>query len=113
MPLPKLILTAMCGAVVVAAALTTGCGIGNERTAYRSGNAFLPLLDGRVLRYEEQTGSKTREYTVTMQFAGGQLTKIYPLRIKGVNWGDCTLLSHDSAVVFSTSDPYTTMEPRE
>jgi hypothetical protein len=113
MHLPKIILTSVCGAVIAAAVLSAGCKLETDRVVYRSGNAFFPLLDSRVLRYEEQRGDKTREYTLTMKYAGGQSTKVYPLHIKGVNWGDCALLSRDSTVVFSTSDPYTTMEPRE
>lgn len=64
------------------------------------------------MRYEEQRSGSPQEYTISMQYAGGHLAKVYPLRIKGADFGECDFISRDSLVVFSTNDPFTAMEPR-
>ncbi len=90
----------------------SGCDKGPERTLYRGGTSHLPLLHDRVLRYEEQRAGKTTDVEVTMRYAGGRGTKVYPLRIEGADWGHCELLSADSIVYFITSNPLTALERR-
>ena len=88
-----------------------GCS-GPERTVYRGGNSFFPLLDGRVLHYEEHREGTIREYSLRIQYAGGHVSKIYTTYFKGADFGECSFVSRDSDVVFSTNDPLTAMMPR-
>ena len=99
------------GFIVIALCLCVSCS-GPERVAYRAGTSYLPLLEGRTLQYQEQRAGGAHTYTMMMQFAGGQTTKVYALKFEGADFGEATLLSRDSLVVYSTNDPYTAMEPR-
>ena len=61
--------------IALLSALAIGCG-GPERKTYRGGNSYLPLLEGRVLKYEELRDGTTQNYTMSVQYAGGHVAKL-------------------------------------
>jgi hypothetical protein len=91
--------------------LLAGCG-GTERVYYLGGNSYMPLREGRQLQYEQQTNGEIRPYMIVMHYAGGHITKVFPLEVDGINLGECSFLSHDSTVLFSTSAPLTSIVPK-
>jgi hypothetical protein len=85
-----------------------GCG-GPKRIVLRGGTVHMPLLDGRVLRYQEQIGGKTHDYTLHLRYAGGRQVRAYQATFDGINLGDCMFLSSGPKVTFSTTKPVTAM----
>jgi hypothetical protein len=86
-----------------------GCG-GPERAALRGGTEHLLLLHGRTMEYKERDGTETLRYSIRMFYSGGRSVRVYELKIKGVDWGRCRLISKDKQVFFETNKPSTALE---
>ena len=96
------------GFLLVTLLVTAGCG-GPKRVVLRGGTEHMPLLDGRILRYQEQNGGKSSDYTLRLRYTGGRDVRVYQAFYSGASFGDVLFLSNGPKVTFSTNKPVTAM----
>ncbi|MBU0507697.1 hypothetical protein KKH27_02500 [bacterium] len=76
----------------------------------RGGTDHLPLLHDRLLRYQERTGSTSRDYTLHLSYSGGRTIRVFEATFKGIDVGRCNLISNGPVVYLETNHPLTTSE---
>ena len=94
-------------AISLFAVLFLGCTAGPEKVMLRGGTEHLPLLDGRILKYQEHLGGEVRFYTLKTTYWGGRETRVFDAQFKGIDGGQCRFLSRGGLVFFSTTQPLT------
>jgi hypothetical protein len=96
-------------AISLLAILFLGCMPGREKVPLRGGTLHLPLLSGRVLKYQEHVGDDVHDYTVQFTYWGGQETRVFDAQFKGIDAGQCRFLSRGGLVFFTTTQPLTAL----
>jgi hypothetical protein len=89
--------------------LFLGCMPGPAKVPLRGGTLHLPLLNGRILKYQERVGADMHDYTVKFTYWGGLETRVFDAQFKGIEGGQCRFLSHGGLVYFSTTRPFTAL----
>lgn len=99
-------------AVIIAALLFSACGDVATRTLYRGGTEFMPLMDGRKLRYHEKGNGESYDYSLTMKYIGGRAWKVYVCEDEGTPYGGIEFSSNGVIVEAATRISFTSMESR-
>jgi hypothetical protein len=95
------------------AAWIASCNSGIERTSYRGGNDYFPLLEGRVLSYRQTIEGETKDYTMSLHYIGGRAWKVYEAKIEGLAFGGLEFNSNGVVVEATSQFSYTSLEPRD
>lgn len=98
--------------VIGAALLCSACGEVAQRSVYRGGTEFMPLLDGRKLRYREKGDGETYEYTLTMKYIGGRAWKVFVCEDDDTPYGGIEFTTNGVAVEAATRISFTSLESR-
>lgn len=100
-------------AVIFAALLFSACGDVVTRDVYRGGTEFMPLLDGRIMRYQEKGNGETYDYTLTMRYIGGRAWKVFTCEDEVTPYSGIEFTSNGSVVEAATGVGFTSMESRQ
>lgn len=100
-------------ALLLFALIFSACGEAPVRKAYRSGTEYMPLLDGRTLRYRERGDGETYEYTLTLKYIGGRAWKVYTTHDENIPYGRIEFTSNGTIVEASTLISLTSLESRK
>lgn len=97
----------------MAVLILSGCGGMPERKSYRSGTDHFPLLDGRVLRYRQNSNGETTEYTLAIRYLGGRAWKVFEAKSENNPYGGLEFMTDGNIVEASTLLSFTSLESRK
>jgi len=93
--------------------LISACGEAPSRVVFRSGTEFMPLLDGRKLRYRQNDEGETSEYSLTLKYIGGRQWKVYTTEDDNLPYGAIEFSSNGTIVEAVTLISFTSLESRK
>lgn len=99
--------------LLLSAAWIASCSSGIERKAYRGGNDYFPLLEGRTLSYRQTQDGETKDYTMSLHYIGGRSWKVYEAKFEGLAYGGLEFNSNGLIVEASSQYSLTSLDPRD
>ena len=92
--------------------MAVGCFDPPERTVYRGGTEYMPLLEGRKLLYRETEAGEQLEYSLTLHYLGGRQWKIFGIREEESPYGAIEFESDGKIVRATTQLSFTSLDDR-
>jgi len=84
-----------------------------QRTVFRGGVDYMPLLDGRKLVYRETDEGERDDYSLTLHYIGGRNWKIYSVVEEETPYGRIEFESNGVVLRVSTQISLTSLESRK